>query len=114
MKLLTQTKSNILLAAYLSIVIAGSFHFHSYSYNLSGTFSISTSIPDNLGSDFSDNASGDCSVEHFFQTLNIDTNNSISYSIILPESNPLCISSSFGSTYKTFLYSFPLRAPPVI
>ncbi|MFA6979768.1 MAG: hypothetical protein WC209_10630 [Ignavibacteriaceae bacterium] len=114
MKLLNKNKSNILLAAYLFIVVTGSFHFHSYSYNLSGDFSLATPVQSNSGTDFSDNASGDCSVEHFFQSLNVDTNYSISYSIILPESNPFCISSSFGSTHKTFYYSFPLRAPPVI
>ncbi len=114
MKQLHQDKSNILLAAYLFIVIAGSFHFHSYSYNLSGTFSLSASVPNNSGTNFSDNTSGDCSVEHFFQSLNVDTNYSTSYSVILPESTPLNINSSFGTTYKTFYNSFPLRAPPVI
>ncbi len=114
MKQLNQTKSHILLAVYLFIVITGSFHFHSYSYNLSGTFSLSTQIPGNPGANFSDNTSGDCSVEHFFQSLNVTPNYAITYSVILQQSNPLFISSSNGSPHKTFYYSFPLRAPPVI
>lgn len=114
MKQLQQLKSTLLLTAYLFIAIVGSFHFHPYSYNLNHYFSLSESFPMNSGNEISDNVSGNCSVEHFFQSLNVDTALSIAFSVILPEASPLVISSSFRNIYNVFNTSFSLRAPPVI
>ncbi len=113
-KSLKQTKQYFLLAAYLFLVTAGSFHYHIYSFKNRGNTFISIQNKSEALNDFLDNTSGICSLEHFFQSINFVDQSAEGKNIKLPEVDQLIVKSCFCTPNKVFCYYYPLRAPPVI
>lgn len=114
MKSFKNLKSYLLLTAYLFILIAGLFHYHSYSYEFNGEINLSVSSHGHQNNDFSDNISGICSLEHFFQSLNLDDQLFSSEEEKLLASKPFFIKYNFFLPDKDFFTPHPLRAPPII
>ena len=114
MKSFKNLKSYLLLTAYLFILIAGLFHYHSYSYELSGKTIFSSYSHGHQNNNFSDNISGICSLEHFFQSLNLDDQRFSSEEEKLLASKPFFIKYNFILPEKEFFTPHPLRAPPII
>ena len=114
MKSFKNVKLFLLLTTYLFIVVTGSFHFHAYSFDLSGSLSFSSASESNQEVDFIGDGYKECSIEHFFQTINLDDNPTQFTTIELPESKPIFFSSFFNLPEKPFYHAYPLRAPPVL
>lgn len=114
MKSFKNLKSYLLLTAYLFVLIAGLFHFHSYSYELTGETNFSVYSHGHQNSDFLDNISGVCSLEHFFQSLNLDDTRFSSEDEKLLKSKPFFVKYNFSLPEKDFFTPHPLRAPPII
>ncbi|MFA6598026.1 MAG: hypothetical protein WCS69_09915 [Ignavibacteriaceae bacterium] len=112
-KSLNQIKQYFLLAAYLFLVTAGSFHYHTYSLGNSGNTSISLQNKSNAVSDFLDN-SEICSLDQFFQSITITNLFPLGINIKLPLVEESIVTILPCVQNKIFNLSYPLRAPPTI
>lgn len=102
------------LATYLFLIVASTFHHHTYSFQNSDYSILSVQTSNEKVNDFLDATSGICALDHFFHSINSVDILGKEKITSLPETDQVKIQSYSPSLNNNFNLSYPLRAPPIV